>query len=232
MLVAVPLRSAIDPHPDPNTSPTAGVPAERSRTARTAARRAPSWTVPQASDARPASGREDDFPDDLAPGSEWALELAVEHHADPTGVAERQRQPLLGLPPDAVAGIQQRFLGSGMVGLHLGPAPLDGLDVQDHLLPVVGGDALEWQHTGKVAFDLERPRRETGRGLARGLGRFRRRRRRGWYLLGGGGERLGFRQTFGPVAVPPDEHEQEEQRDADHPNHGVAVDLLAALLLL
>src|SRR5207249_8497425 len=62
------------------------------------ARRAPSWTVPQASDARPASGREDDFPDDLAPGSEWALELPVEHHADPAGVAERQRQPLLGLP--------------------------------------------------------------------------------------------------------------------------------------
>src|SRR2546428_9796128 len=126
---------------------------------------------------------EDDFPDDLATGSEWALELPVEHHADPTGVAERQRQPLLGLPPDAVAGIQQHFLGSGMVGLHLGPAPLDGLDIQDHLLPVVRGDSFEWQRAGEIALDLEQPRRETERGLALRLRRFRWRRRRCKYVL-------------------------------------------------
>src|SRR5438128_10902361 len=153
-------------------------------------RRAPSWTVPQASDARPASGREDDFPDDLAPSSEWALELPVEHHADPAGVAERQSQPLLSLPLDAVAGIQQHFLGSGTVGLHLDPAPLDGLDVPDHLLPVVRGDSFEWQRAGEIALDLELARRETGRGLVHRLSQFRRRSCGGWYLLGGAGARL------------------------------------------
>jgi hypothetical protein len=36
MIVAVRLRSAIGPHPDPSTSPTAGVPVQRARTVRTA----------------------------------------------------------------------------------------------------------------------------------------------------------------------------------------------------
>src|SRR5437879_12992490 len=102
-----------------------------------------------------------------------------------------------------------------MVGLHLHPAPLDGLDVQDHLLPVVRGDSFEWQRAGEIAFDLELARRETWRGLVHRLSRFRRRRRRGWYRLGGGGDRLGVGQTFGPVA--PDVRERAGRGDSDPP---------------
>src|SRR5947209_17548571 len=126
MIVAVRLRSATGPHPDPSTTPTAGVPAQRSCTVR-AARSTCSFMD---SSARmvggPASRREDDLPDDLAFVSKRALGLTVEHHADTAGVAKRQRDPILGLPPDAVAWIQQRFLEGGTVDLHLDPAPLDG----------------------------------------------------------------------------------------------------------
>src|SRR5437773_4057429 len=114
MIVAVRLLSAIGPHPDPSTSPTAGVPEQRSLTVRTACSTRSFMEAPQASEAHQASGREDNFPDDLTPDSEGTLELPVEHHADPAGVAERQRQPLLSFPPNAVAGIQQHVLGRDM----------------------------------------------------------------------------------------------------------------------
>src|SRR5205823_10432762 len=145
MIAAVRPRSATGPHPDPSTTPTAGVPAQRSCTVRAASSTCSFLDSSARIMAGPASRREDDFPDDLAFVSERALGLPVEHHTDPAGVAKRQRDPILGLPPDAFAWIQQRFLEGGTVDLHLDPAPLDGLDVHDQLLPVVRGDSFERQ---------------------------------------------------------------------------------------
>src|SRR5207249_1529168 len=88
----------------------------------TAARRGRTGALNTARRARFLSPLQHNIPRDLPAWTEWALGLAIEFHAHATRIAERNDEPILGLPLGSFASSEQGLLGTPTVDLHNHPA--------------------------------------------------------------------------------------------------------------